>query len=86
MGRHRLSGLHQPDPSHHDTGAHAMNEAQLKLAILRSECLMNFYSVERRAGSCPLVANERMNEYAKRLDALFDQQQAAVKFEMEKAS
>ncbi len=36
----------------------------------RETALMNFYSAERRAGACPLVANERMHEFAKRLDAL----------------
>lgn len=39
---------------------------------LREAALMNFYSAERRAGACPLVANERMAEYAKRLDCLQD--------------
>lgn len=63
-----------------------MDEAKLKLAVLRSESLMAFYSAERRAGSCPLVANERMHEYAKRLDDLFDRQQASVTREMEGAS
>jgi hypothetical protein len=63
-----------------------MNEATFKLAVVRSEALMNFYSAERRAGASPLIANERMHFYAKRLDALFEAQQAAVKHEMEKAS
>lgn len=36
----------------------------------REIALMNFYAAERRAGSCPLVANERMHEFAKRLDDL----------------
>lgn len=38
----------------------AMNE--------RAEALFNFYSAERRAGACPIVANERMLEFSKRLD------------------
>lgn len=49
-----------------------MTEAALKLAIVRSDALMNYYSAERRAGSCPLVANERMHEFAKRLDDTFE--------------
>jgi len=36
----------------------------------REEALANYYSAERRAGACPLVANERMAEFAKRLDDL----------------
>jgi hypothetical protein len=47
-----------------------VTEANLKLAVVRSESLMNFYSAERRAGACPLVANERMHEFAKRLDGI----------------
>lgn len=40
---------------------------------LRETALLNFYSAERRAGADPLTANERMSEYAKRLDALLEQ-------------
>ena len=47
-----------------------MTEAKLKLAVVRSNALMNFYSAERRAGADPLVANERMHFFAKRLDDL----------------
>ncbi len=47
-----------------------MSEARLKLAIVRSEALNNFYTAERRAGSTPIEASERMHFYAKRLDAL----------------
>lgn len=47
-----------------------MTEAAFKLAVVRSEQLFNFYSAERRHGACPLVANERLMEFAKRLDAL----------------
>lgn len=36
----------------------------------REQALANYYSAERRAGACPLVANERMMEFAKRLDVL----------------
>lgn len=60
-----------------------VTEANLKLAIVRSDALFNYYQAERRAGTCPLVANERMAEFAKRLDALYADKQAAVKFEME---
>lgn len=41
----------------------------LKLAMERASALYNFYQAERRAGASPLVANERMHEFAKRLDA-----------------
>lgn len=34
----------------------------------REAALYNFYSAERRAGACPIVANERMAEFAKRID------------------
>lgn len=46
-----------------------MNDAQMKIAILRSERLWNFYTAERNAGASPLEANDRMHEFAKRLDA-----------------
>jgi hypothetical protein len=36
----------------------------------REQALANFYSAERRAGACPIQANERMHEFAKRLDDL----------------
>lgn len=35
----------------------------------REIALMNYYAAERRAGADPLTANERMAEFAKRLDA-----------------
>ncbi len=38
--------------------------------IDRETALANYYSAERRAGACPLVANELMHEFAKRLDQL----------------
>lgn len=41
----------------------------LRLAMERASALYQFYQAERRAGACPLVANERMHEFAKRLDA-----------------
>lgn len=63
-----------------------MTEAAIKLAILRSEFLMNFYSAERRAGATPLEANERMHFYAMRLDALFERKQESVREVMESAS
>lgn len=57
-----------------------MTEGKTKLAIVRSEMLMNFYSAERRAGATPLEANERLHFFAKRLDepSPFDLEQAAV--------
>lgn len=36
----------------------------------KEQALANYYNAERRAGACPLVANERMSEFAKRLDDL----------------
>ena len=41
----------------------------LRLAIERASALYQFYQAERRAGASPLVANERMHEFAKRLDS-----------------
>lgn len=52
----------------------------------REQALANYYAAERRAGACPLVANERMGEFARRLDALFEQQQAKVSTEMERTN
>lgn len=43
--------------------------SNLKLAMERVSALYNFYQAERNAGASPLVANERMHEFAKRLDA-----------------
>jgi hypothetical protein len=65
-----------------------MSEAAFKLAIVRSEQLFNFYSAERRAGACPLVANERLMEFAKRLDARspFDIEQEKVRQIMESST
>jgi hypothetical protein len=50
--------------------------ARMKLAVTRSEQLYNFYAAERRAGADALTANERMQEFAKRLDAPIQQQAA----------
>jgi hypothetical protein len=36
----------------------------------REQALANYYAAERRAGACPIEANERMAEFAKRLDDL----------------
>lgn len=36
----------------------------------RETALLNFYRRERQAGADPLTANERMGDYAKRLDQL----------------
>lgn len=59
-----------------------MTEAQLKLAILRSEALFAFYSAERRRGLSAIEANENMAIFAKRFDA-YEAEQAAVTREME---
>lgn len=46
-------------------------------AVKRERALFNYYQAERRAGADPLTANERMAEFAKRLDALPSYQVAA---------
>lgn len=48
----------------------------------REAALLNFYSAERRAGADPLTANERLAEFAKRLDLIFEQNLQAVRAEM----
>lgn len=48
----------------------------MTIPTLREAVLMNFYSAERRAGACPIQANERMGEFAARLDALQDNMSA----------
>ncbi len=60
----------------------------MKLAIVRSNQLYEFYAAERRAGATPLEANERMHFFAKRLDAPspFEVEQEAVRKIMESAS
>lgn len=65
-----------------------MSEAELKLAIVRSDLLFQFYSAERRAGADVLTAHERMVEFAKRLDSPspFEKEQEAVRRIMESAS
>ena len=39
-------------------------------AIPREQALAEYYRLELRACGCPITANERMADYAKRLDAL----------------
>lgn len=63
-----------------------MSDALMKLAVLRSEKLLAFYTAERRAGTPPLIANERMHEFAKRLDgekSSFEVEQELVRKIME---
>lgn len=57
-----------------------MTESQMKLAILRSDALRNFYAAERRAGATPVEANERTHFFAQRLDqrSPFEVEQALV--------
>jgi len=54
-----------------EQSAHALSDlpSALRLAQVRAAALYNFYHAERQAGASPLVANERMHEFAKRLDA-----------------
>ena len=40
----------------------------MPLPIPREQALAAFYSAERRAGACPVVACERMSFFADRLD------------------
>lgn len=53
--------------------------------VTREQALANYYAAERRAGACPLVACERMDEFAKRLDQLeYDIEVAMVSLIMER--
>lgn len=63
-----------------------MKEAAFKLAVIRSEKLLNFYQAERRAGVDAMTAHERMAEHAKYIDAEFERQQAAVTEQMERVA
>lgn len=53
-------------------------EVAFKLAVIRSDALFNYYQAERRAGTDALTAHERMAEFAKRLDAQFEETQQAA--------
>lgn len=55
-------------------------------AVDREEALAHFYAAERRAGACPLVANERLHFFAKRLDADFESDLAVIRSCMERVS
>lgn len=37
-------------------------------SVAREQALANYYAAERNAGASPLIANERMHFFAKRLD------------------
>ncbi len=52
-----------------EPGVCVMGTNRMTEAGEREAALMEFYAAERRAGACPLVANERMLEFSKRLDA-----------------
>ncbi|MFA6984597.1 MAG: hypothetical protein WC213_00125 [Arenimonas sp.] len=53
----------------------------------REQALANFYSAERRAGATPIEANERMGEFAKRLDDLeFERDLEVIKRVLERTS
>jgi hypothetical protein len=53
----------------------------------REQALANYYSAERRAGADPLLATERMHEFAKRLDALeYDRDLQVIRDCMERTS
>lgn len=51
---------HDRDYRKHDTEQRSVD---------RETALINYYDAERRAGADPLIAHERMAEFAKRLDA-----------------
>lgn len=55
------------------------------ISASREEALASFYAAERRAGTTPLIANERMHFFAKRLDAEFERDLAIIKQCMERA-
>lgn len=63
-----------------------MGTTSMSPAGIRETALMNFYSAERRAGATVIEANERLHFYAKRLDELFERQQAAVTTEMKRVA
>lgn len=63
-----------------------MTEATLKLAIVRSDALFNYYQAERRTGTDALTAHERMAEFAKRLDAEFERDLQVIRDCMERTS
>lgn len=53
----------------------------------REQALANFYSAERRAGTDPVTANERMGEFAARLDQLeYDIDLEVIRMCMERKS
>lgn len=53
--------------------------------VEREQALYNFYSAERRAGADPLVANERMHEFGKRLDSAFERDLEVIRQVMERS-
>lgn len=53
--------------------------------IEREQALANFYNAERRAGVDPLVANERMMEFSKRLDSAFERDLEVIRQVMERS-
>jgi hypothetical protein len=52
--------------------------------IDREQALANYYSAERRSGTPPLEANERMHFFAKRLDAAFERDLEIIRQCMER--
>lgn len=53
--------------------------------IEREQALARYYAAERNAGACPLVANERMLEFSKRLDAAFERDLEVIRQVMERS-
>lgn len=51
----------------------------------RETSLANYYAAERRAGADPVLACERMAEFAKRLDDLYAARQGQVANIMERS-
>lgn len=52
----------------------------------REQALASYYSAERRAGACPLVANERMAEFSKRLDSAFEHDLEVIRQVLERTA
>ena len=50
-----------------------MTDREYNIAVIRDEALKRFYEAERRLGVDPLTAVERMDEFAKRFDALMQE-------------
>ena len=73
-----------PGPSGFDWSVLDNPTGRTVTKIDREQALANFYSAERRAGACPLVANERMLEFSKRFDPDYERDLAVIRQVMER--